>query len=251
MAKTHHIRLLFQALSQKTGAALDWAGFQIMSDVLDDSVQMVSRRYLNDTYKDILSMIDRGISDSRHRVIHLNVIAQYLGYDHFDDFSRSCESELDPIVASVCGNWWSYVKSSDGSSILKAPVKIYRDSVSGALKMNLEGKERQFRGTIEEKGNCLTGFLDSGTGKRIGLVFKLGESLHIDLLQGVFCGVSTTGHPIAGREILIREKSGVEMKWEKLKTNDQGLHPSVQSYFKRFDDNICVNNIKGFGEDDL
>jgi hypothetical protein len=202
MLKTDHVLRLIELLSERTGHPLDFYGFRQMSERMDTKAD-ISPRYLDDLYRSMTKKSVKGIKTNRVSRFHLDSVASYMGFKNFQEFSNSINISLSPIVLSCTGNWWSYVRANSDKYIFRAPVRIFLDKSRQSIRLELKGKERMFSGKIEEKGSCISGFLESGTDKRIGLVFKLGNSQQIELLQGVFCGISSSGDPIAGREILV------------------------------------------------
>ncbi|HEY1045236.1 MAG TPA: hypothetical protein VGF79_02280 [Bacteroidia bacterium] len=245
MFKTIHVKALIEALAQKTGQPMDHAGFGQMSESIDGKIN-ISQKYLGDVYREVNKKIANGTFNTRNSRPHLNAIAQFLDYKHFDHFSATQDFNLSPVMHACLGNWWSYALSNNGQYIYQAPVKIYMSESPVDLLMELKGSERSFKGSLREDGTCLSGFLDSSKGKKLGLVFRLSNSLKIELLQGVFCGMSSAGEPIAGKELLVREKELTfrEMKWAKLKPNDESLHENIRRHFSIKESSVIkVQNI--------
>jgi hypothetical protein len=253
MIKTRHVLQLVEALAKSTGQSKDRHGFTKMSEKIDEEVY-VSPRYLDDLYRNAKKKRDAGIEDTRVSGPHVDAIAQHLKFENFHQFTVSCEQKISPVLKSCIGNWWSYVRANSGDYVLKAPVKIYMDPILQDIRMELKGKERVFSGPIEEKAGCLSGFIESEKEKRIGLVFKLGSSQEIELLQGVFCGASSSGDPIAGREILVRahDISYDEMAWSKHPLYEDELHEKIRKYFMDPGKNcIKIKEVSGFDFNDL
>ncbi|HCS21244.1 MAG TPA: hypothetical protein DIW47_11905 [Bacteroidetes bacterium] len=96
--------------------------------------------------------------------------------------------------------------------------------------------------------------LDSGNGKKLSLVFKLGNTTELELLQGVFCGISSAGDPISGREILVKEleQDYEKMKWAQLSLKDENTDPRILNYFAEYAPNcIKIKNVSSFQLSDL
>lgn len=248
---TKHVLRLIEELAETLEQPMDYKGFGLMSDVLDDSI---SQRYLDDLYRDVRRKIANEIEFTRKSRIRLDLIAQYLKYKNFNQFSLSYNKRFSDLLSACIGNWWSYVRANTGEFILKAPARIFQDDNKQKILMELRGGERTFVGELIERGGCMTGFLDSGTEKRLCLVFKLGNSRQIRVAQGIFTGISTSGNPIGGRELLVRELN-VEyqyMQWGKYTINDDRIDSRILSYFSSPEKNcIQIASVGGFELDDL
>lgn len=251
MANTADVLRLIEQLSKKTGQVPDHAGFGKMCEMIDEDE--ISQRYLYDLYTRTIKLHANGVINTQARSFYLDAIAKYLGYSGFIQFSVALENIISEKVRSCIGNWWSYVRANAEDYLYKAPVSIFTDSKM-QMRMHLKGNERNFFGEIVEKGQCLFIYLESGTDKQIGLVLRIGSTKRINLLQGTFSGISSVGDPIAGREILIREKDKnfVDMNWEKLQLTDENVDERIRTYFSNYSDNcIRVNNISGFDMENL
>ena len=74
------------------------------------------------------------------------------------------------------------------------------------------------------------------------------------MLQGVFCGISSAGDPISGREILLREDhlDYEEMQWEQVRLDNPQTAPCIREYFKSSHQNcIKIRGVSTFTLDDL
>ncbi len=250
-SNTLHVLKLIELLAEDRNQTLDYAGFGAMSNVLDEPV---SQRYLDDLYRDTKQKISKEIFTTRKSKLFLDKIAQYLGFKNFDEFSATCNKEFSEIIKACIGYWWSYVRANSGNYILKAPVRIFLDDNKQKIMMELRGAERTFIGEIVEKEGCMTGFLNSGTAKRLGVCFKLGLSKQIQVTQGVFCGISSTGNPIAGKEILVREERipFENMRWEKFPITDDRIDENIRNYFTEYNKTcIQVKDVSGFDLESL
>jgi hypothetical protein len=252
LMKTSHILRLLEELAERHAQSLDRYGFRVMSEAIDDKSD-ISARYLDDLYRNMRKKGQDGKLYARPSGHLLDIIAKHLGFVSFKKFSDFHEKPVSNVLLACTGNWWSYVRSGSTKDILKAPVKIFSDSSRQSMRLELRGSERIFSGKIEERGGCLSGFLESGTNKRIGLVFKLGETLRIELLQGVFCGTSSSGNPIAGKEILVRESrlEYEKMLWSRHAFNDTRIDKNIRDYFSDTRDCISIKEVKGFEVKDL
>lgn len=248
---TKHVLRLIEELAESLEQPMDYKGFGLMSDVLDDSI---SQRYLDDLYRDVRRKISNEIDFTRKSRIRLDLIAQYLRYKNFNQFSLSCNKKFSDLLSACIGNWWSYVRANTGEFILKAPARIYQDDNGQKILMELRGDERTFVGELIEWGGCMTGFLDSGTEKRLCLVFKLGNSRQIRVAQGIFSGISTSGNPIGGRELLVRELNidYEYMKWGRYAMNDERIDNRILSYFSNPEKNcLQISSVGGFDLDNI
>lgn len=245
MFKTIHVKALIEALAKKTGQPLEHSGYGHMSEMIDGKIQ-ISQKYLGDVYREVNRKLENNVTKTKNSRVQMDAIAKYLGYKNFDHFAQTQDFNLSPVMNACLGNWWSYALSNNGQYIYQAPVSIYVNESPVELIMELKGSERLFKGSLSDDGTCLSGFLDSSKGKKIGLVFRLCNSVQIEMLQGVFCGMSSAGEPIAGKELLVRETelNFKEMKWSKHRLNDQSVHENIRNYFKHKESNVMkIQNI--------
>lgn len=252
MIKTLHVLYLIEQLAEKTGQALDYFGFGKMSEAIDDDI--ITQRYLDDLYRNMRIKFKNEKLFTRPSTLYLDAISKHLGYACFAQFSNSIDRPVSDVLQACFGSWWSYVRANTGNYLYKAPVRIYLDEKKQKVRIEMKGQERLFFGEIEEKGGCFSGFLESGTDKRIGLVFKLGSSLKVNVIQGTFCGISTMHEPIAGREVLVREKNAEysKMIWSNHAMDDEIIDSRIRQYFSEYNDNcIKVRDVTGFELDDL
>lgn len=92
--------------------------------------------------------------------------------------------------------------------------------------------------------------LDSDRNKKMLIILKGNVNKHSQVLQGVFSGISSTGDPIAGRELFIREHvlPLKDMKWQALALDDVSLDPRIRKYFENPKDNcIKIDNQADLG----
>lgn len=274
--KTKHLILLFEELAKKEDQPLSHLGFRFIEEAMAEWQEdekdkkppkvtgshkkksarefQITQRYLYDLYRRTVDMLDSGVEKARAHKDHLDIIAKFLGYDSLSAFMAYLDSTPPSQLLACEGCWWSYVRANAGTYILKAPVHIFRDPKSFRMRMNLKGKEREFEGDVHEVGGCLSAVLPVNAGKTLTLIFKLGNSQNFEVLQGVFCGISSAGDPIAGREILIKEPTMKyrEMTWEKIPLNDPRLDARINAYFDVYEKNcLKINHVSSFSFDDL
>lgn len=253
--KTRHVLRLLELLAEKENQALDRSGFGRMSEAICDSQKTtaVDQRYLYDWYRKVQKLLEAGVETCNPQKLHMDIIAKHLGYPAFRHYESQQDSKVSRNLASCVGNWWSYVRANSGEVVFKTPVSIQLDPVNQIVSMEFRSKSKIFKGIVSEDSSCLTTLLDSGEGKKLGLVFKIGNT-SMKVLQGVFCGISSAGEPIAGREILVRETdlSYEEMKWELLSLNDPTVDERIRTYFSEHTQNcIKIRGVSSFGWGDL
>ncbi len=208
-----------------------------MSESIDGDI---SQKYLDDVYRDVRKALDNNKLRIGTRRPKLDLIAKELGFKNFQFFENEILKPVDPILRNCIGNWWSIVRANVGKDLFKAPVRIYEDSQQGIC-IKLKGQENRFRGKIELRAGCLFCELDSSRDKKIYIVIKSSVSEGSRILQGTFAGISSTGDPIGGRELFLREKdqSFEDMKWEKLPVNSKTLDKRISAYFENAEGN-CI-----------
>lgn len=254
--KTKHVYTLLTLLGEKEKQPLDHFGFGKISQAMcaDLDSEPISQRYLYDLYRKTNRKLAADIDSSSPRTYHIDLMVKYLGFSSFSHFASYQENKISNSLKSCIGNWWSYVRANSGELLFKAPVQIRLDDLRNRLSMELRSNGHLFYGAASEASNCLTCSLDSINGKTLALVFKLGNSSSFQLLQGVFCGISSAGDPISGREILLREEelSYEEMKWEQLSLKDEKTDPRILSYFSSYTQNcIKTKGVSSFTLTDL
>lgn len=262
--RTKYIVQLLEFLAQKEGQSTDRYGFLKVSEAVckhyaqktgaSPDNEIVSQRYLYDLYRKEKEKLKAGVEVSSPRTNLIDMLADYAGYPTFVQYEKAQEKSLSNVLAACIGNWWSYVRANAGEALFKAPVKIYMDAQRNRLMMEMRSKERLFVGEVSEESSCLTAQLESGSGKKLALVFKLGNSLAIEVLQGVFSGISSAGDPIAGRELLVREPNIPydAMQWEQLPLNDSNSDARILHYFEDYGVNCMkIKGVSSFRMGDL
>lgn len=251
MANSLHILKLINQLAENTGNTTDRYGFGRIEEIVES--ERVTQRYLYDLYRRATKNYEAG-KDTIAEMPFLNAIAKYLGYANFPQFTISVETPVSEVLRSCSGLWWSFVRSNYNNSLFKAPVKIYLDAKEQRMRIELKGRERLFFGVLGENGSCMSSFLESGTDKKIGMFFKLGSSRQMEVLQGTFCGISSSNIPIAGREILVREKklNYNDMTWSAPSFSDELIDERIRNYFSEHNKNcVKINETSSFDFSDL
>lgn len=241
--KTETIEKLLEALYKKTNSRPTHTSLQKLYNRFEKPV--FGEDYL---YKRVLRPL-MNLKKSRKKEISLNennvdYLLAFLGYKNLDHFEHTYGKPLHAMLAACAGNWYSYVRCNSGNPvILRSPVKI-SVAVDEVL-MQLRGIGREFSGVMHSEGDCVYTSLESHSGKKLQLVFRLGVT-RPDVLQGVFSGVSSAGEPIAGRELLIRQDAEMALLSNKRITIDALLSDEdetenlVGHYFK----NSALNILK-------
>lgn len=250
------VKKLFVHLAETANENLNHAGFLAMSEFIKAKVREsdVSQEYLYKTFNSIEISIKDNIERKRNHkskskpylekmvrtsIYKLDFIAKAAGFKSFTDFKNKKDSPPDGILTSCCGNWWYIIRSYTGEYIVKAPARIFLGETDGKIKMELQGRELYYRGSVELRAGNVFCILDSGKEKLLYLVSKIGTCKTATLMQGVFCTISTATEPVGGRHLLIKE-NGEEfnkMKWDKLSLRNAPLDKRIIYYFKKLDNN--------------
>ena len=134
----------------------------------------------------------------------INALVRTLGYEDYDNFEQHKHSQITEALSNCEGYWYSYVRCNSGKEfILRSPIEI--KAQRKRMLMTLHGPQRKFMGELVADGSNLFCLLRSDKVKRLYMIFKTGLSIKPRVLQGVFCGLSTSGAPIAGREVIIKQ----------------------------------------------
>lgn len=239
--KTNIVYKLLSKLSDETGTDLDYGGFGIMSEKIDADI---SQKYLDDTYRLVRLALAENKETIGSRPRKLDLIARHLGYRNFHAFEFEINTPIDPMLKQCIGNWWSIVHANTGKNLYKAPVRIYMDRQQN-ISIKLKGQENIFIGKISLRAGCFFCELDSGKTKKLYLVIKCSVNEKVKVLQGTFAGISSTGDPIGGRELLMKEDklSFEDMKWQQLSIGGKDLDPRVAHYFRQYESNaVKIDN---------
>lgn len=219
---------------------------------------MLGEKYLYRTFKQTQDQ-DQLVFHQYQRV-KIDLIARFAGFDSSDHFLSHLEKDATTAVEKhqggisqapdfsaqdlnhLCGTYRNYVRENSGlPKILSSPVEIY-PGTDGQHYMRLKGTQREYRGRLVLRNNCLCCLLtDEKATKELHLVFLLGQYRSPNLLIGLFSGVASHGIPIAGREILKKEKHAVyeemnvqEFTWQKQDAHCPGLPEEIFNYLKDF-----------------
>jgi hypothetical protein len=253
-----HVNGLLQALASHTGQTFDGHGFMMMSEALQEFKEFpeISRRYLSEKLHKRLQKCDTmKIGLMRDK---LEKIAEFLGFQNFNDFVNTRYSPIDARLLGCIGNWYSFVRCNSGRpDLLISPVKIFRNGQKVYLR--LKGINRVFAGELRLKGSCLFCLLDTGSDKELHITFKIGMEEHPLVLQGTFSGVSSGEDPIGGRELLLREE---QVDFDKLHNRKISVNEAIEAsekkysrighYFSNYEkNNLKVSNVSTFDLDDL
>lgn len=221
---TPDIRRLLEEVTQKAGTGLDYSSLKSTRDVMIETLGNVSFRsdYL---YKDILSKLEEAEAQRKVSIglnkKYVDELVQFLSYASYRQFINIRDQLQYPMLESCTGSWYSYVRCNSGNpEIYVSPVKIFAEGKE--IRMLLRGPVRSYEGVVRHEGGCLYALLESGMGKNLHLVFRLGlPQQRPEVLQGVFSGISSAGNPISGREILARQEKDFEQLTHKLYTIEE------------------------------
>ncbi len=140
---------------------------------------------------------------------YVEIIAEYAGFESYSDFLQQKVRTISPMLENCEGKWYSYVRCNSGDMfVLISPVQIYQQKKQMCVEM--KGPSRTFKGELRIEGSCIHTLVESGEGKSIHIVLKIGISKHPRVLQGIFSGMSSGGDPIAGRELFVRQPIGID-----------------------------------------
>lgn len=239
------VRLLSE-LAEKANANLDFGGFRIMEEYLENGI---TQKYLDDTFRKAKRAVDHNRVQTGSRSAKLSEIAKGLGYKSFHDFEFSVSKPVNPLLKNCVGLWWSMVRGSSGDSILKSPVKI-RINEDNEVQMVLHGEDHKYKGKVQLSSGCLFCSLDSPKGRKMHIILKASVNEYTRVLQGIFSGISSTGDPIGGRELFVRESylKFDEMKWAELPLPNDPLDHRISAYFSDVHENcIRIDNKADLG----
>ncbi len=205
------IKRLLDEISQESDKTLAHSQFHDMYLFLDQKYRERFKKTIpiadDYLYRKLFSPLIKGVNEKMKLNLTpncLDAITQALGYKGYGEFLRMEHPSISPTTANCAGQWYSYVRCNSGQPyILRAPVKIYQDKK--VMRMELQGPSRLFKGVFQASDNCHYCLLESKQAKNIYLVLKTGLVSRIEVMQGVFSGLSGGGDPIAGREILVRQ----------------------------------------------
>jgi hypothetical protein len=187
----------------------------------------------------------------------MEVISKFLGFNSFRALQDSWIRPSDPILLSLIGNYYLYVRRNDPRTlVMRSPVHVSEDS--GNVIMEVRGPLSTFKGTLELTNGCLFVLLRSSSEKRIHHVYKIGRREKPKVLQGIFSGVTTAFDPIGGRVVLARTElpkekmSNLEQTIGQLKKSNVPGESKLANYFRSFEgNNLRIGQPRTFSFDDL
>ena len=242
---------LIEAIAEAAREDLSFKGFQEMELKVGGSV---GEKYLYKKYNEVEKKPDGMISIQSSK---LDDILQFLGFADLESFQYAIENPIHELLGSCAGNWLSYVRQNSHNGILYvSPVRIYREQ--GKMLYELSGPHQGYLGELKLQNEVLYALFEGSTGKQFHHVYKLGSRHSPNVLQGTFSGASTSGEPIAGRTVLIRQKAAFEeLKGERLKIKDLLSSESedlqrLGQYFESFEkNNLRIERVDSYEVDDL
>jgi hypothetical protein len=252
-ASIPHLDQLMVALSEKTGYPLDTQGLKDMSEAIG-----LKEKYLYEyIYRKKEKAREQDESHISVQPSKLNTMAKFTGHKNYQAFVMSIEKPVDPILLSLAGTYYSYVRRNDDQGyILRSPVRIYE--TCGKIILELKGPMRLYTGEVKLRHGCLFIVLEEEAGKQMHHVYKIGTRQKPDVLQGIFSGVSTNFDPIGGRTVLVRNTiafdklQGKEGNFKEFSESGVPAEKSIAKYFKDYAaNNLRINRVVGFGEADL
>lgn len=258
--KANDVKLLVEQAAAKAGLSAEYADFHKLSELINEMPgPEISARYLYENlYKRSQNALEKGEAEVGVRPAFADKVAVYLGYRDYRHFVAMQNPPADALLAQCVGAWYSYVRAHSGlPHLLRAPVRIWQEG--SGFRMALHGPHRRFEGTIDRRGACLFAHLLCEPDKELHLVFKIGMAQSPAVLKGVFSGVSTSGDPIAGREILVRQADAAleslsnqlfdfgDPNWD-----SAALDPRILGYFREFQGSyLKISHASTFTLDDL
>ncbi|MEO5644261.1 MAG: hypothetical protein ABIQ40_04790 [Bacteroidia bacterium] len=233
------IMKLLQEVAVKADMTLEYASFKEIYSKMEEELEALPFKedYLyKRVYQEVKKMKDE-YSEISLNSNYIEHIAKYLTYTNYDQFKKMQSQPFYSALENCLGAWYSYVRCNSGEEqILISPVLIFKEGRE--IFLQLKGPRRMFTGRLKLEGTCVYCLLESKEDKNLHLVFKFGSATKPDVLQGVFSGMSAAGDPIAGREILIRQKE----KYGVLKNDRRPMKQMLES--KLEDEKIIANYFK-------
>ncbi len=248
------IRHLLEHLSYETNESLDHHGFGRISDLVGGSI---SQKYL---YDNLYGRIKSGSDNDEIRLSpnKMDELAKFLGYQNFNTFLDHIKMPLDPILKSLEGSYYSYVrKRSKTGTLLRSPVRVVKRE--NQVILTLKGPNWEYEGKLKLVDGCLFCTMISAASKKsFHHVYKVGKSEFPKVLMGLFTGVSSANDPIAGRCVLIKQEEQFDslqnqkMSIDEMAGSQNQEYKKLAAYFKRYEDNnLRINTPSGFDLDDL
>lgn len=252
--KVGHIRLLLNRLSEETRESLDHYGLGQISRKVGGSI---SRKYL---YDSLVRPAERARNDEDKLSLapnKMDELAQFLGYNNFNAFHEAQNMPADPILLSLPGSYYSYVrKNSERGMIFQSPVEIKR--AGKRIYWLLKGPDASFEGEVKMEHGCIFCLMKSTGGKSFYHIYKIGRRKVPAVLKGTFSGVSTAFDPIAGRCVLTREIETFDklvnqkLSVEEIRGSGNVKLRKLARYFEHYEqNNLRIEPPAGFDLDDL
>lgn len=249
-----HLDELLYLLSVKTKLAIDVQGLKDMSEKVG-----LKEKYLYEyIYRKKEKARKAGEAEISVQSSRLDLMVQYLGFQHYAAFVRSLEQPTDPVLQGLIGNYYSYVRRNDDKGyLLRSPVRVFQDDHQ--LVFELHGPSWIYRGELKLVQGCVFVLLvAAGGGKMIHHVYRIGNREKPDVLQGIFSGVSTSFEPIGGRTVLVRVAeefsllTNAEATVEAFKSSAFDFEQAVAHYLKDYAaNNLRIQRVTTYRTDDL
>ena len=257
------VELLLHKSVKKAGQTPDRIGLLETAGIINSSIpsnyRPIGSRYLYDT---VFLRVQRARYQQAETVnleqAMLDSLAAYLGFHGVDEFRSTQQPLIPPEARAIEGNWYSIVRCNSGKErVLVSPVKI--EVRNSATFLELSGPHRTYQGKIRWTAGSFSCFLTSKDGiKVIHLAFRLGVAKRPSVLSGVFSGISSSGIPIAGKELLVRSAEDyTEMKNLRVNINQSDsipnlITPEIAQYFSDFEKSyIKIDSASTFDADKL
>lgn len=244
---------LFELMANKVNVSLDHHGFTVIADEFDHH-QGISKKFLYEKHRELQEKLSGHVRIQEGK---LRPLLNFLSFDKYESFLQYLKSPIDDKLLSCTGPWMSYVRqNSDNGIIYASPVRIYEDQ--GKMMFALTGAHQQYKGELTFRNQVLFTLFEAQNGKQFHHVYKLGNRHSPNVLQGVFSGAQTSGEPIAGRVVLIRQQGEFEdLEVKKLYVKDlvsaEEEHlKRLGKYFSTFEkNNLRIERVESYEVDDL
>lgn len=243
---------MIDALLKKTGQNSSKKGFQIIAEEIGG----LSENYL---YSKIFLVIKRKKPDDiiRFHDTPIKNILRFLGFENFGAFIQYIENPVPKQLQQYTGNYYSYVRRSlDVGTVFRSPVRIYEQK--GNVWAELRGARLTYTGEVKFREGCLFVPLISSSGKAFYHIYKVGNSVAPQVLQGTFSGVSNAFDPIAGRAVLVKTKNdfdkleNAELKIEDMMESSSIEERCLADYFREYsENNLAIKRTYTFDIRDL
>jgi len=255
------VELILKKAVKKANQSYDRIGLLELAAIINKQLPVhykrLSDRYLYETpYLSIKKAKSNGLDAIQLEASSLNSVAYFLGYDDVSAFRSSHFPMIPNEVYALEGNWWSIVRCNSGRpDILVSPVRI--SLANDKAMLELRGPHRTYKGVIRWIGGSISSWIGSEDRVKVmHLAFQVGVARYPKTLLGVFSSVSSSGHPIAGKEILMRSHQNyddmINYKFnisEELARAHPRIPPPIIHYLSEFDK--CYFKITEIGTFDL